>query len=131
MAVWNCNGSLKLDVGAFEDNFKGRDIIFYLETHQAPGNTLPKVLGYQWETACRREVRSECRGRGSEGVAVLFKEELRPLISIVRRDDEARYMWVKIEVEIGRPLYIAICYFLPSTSHYATPKDQSPFMILD
>ena len=33
MAAWNCNGSLKLDVGAFEDSFKGRDIIFYSETH--------------------------------------------------------------------------------------------------
>ena len=40
-------------------------------------------------------------------------------------------MWVKIKVEIGRPLYIAICYFPPSTSHYATPKGQSFFVILD
>ena len=59
MAVWNCNGSLKLDVGAFKDSFKGRDIIFYSETHQAPGGILPKVSGYYWKTACRREVRSE------------------------------------------------------------------------
>ena len=32
LAVWNYNGSMKLDVGAFKDNFKGRDIIFYSET---------------------------------------------------------------------------------------------------
>ena len=77
------------------------------------------------------EVRSEYRRRGSGGVAVLFKEELQPLICIVRRDDQARYMWVKIKAEMGRLLYIAICYFPPSTSHYAAPKGQSPFMILD
>ena len=27
MASWNCNGNKKLDVCAFEDRFKGRDII--------------------------------------------------------------------------------------------------------
>ena len=32
---------------------------------------------------------------------------------------------------MGRPLYIAICYFPLGTSHYAAPKGQSPFMILD
>ena len=94
---------MKLDVGAFEDSFKGRDIIFYSETHQAPGSTLPKVSGYHWETPCRREV------RGSGGVVVLFKEKLGPLIHIARKDDQARYMSVKIKAEMGRPLYIAIC----------------------
>ena len=131
MAAWNCNGSLKLDAGAFEDSFRGRDIIFYSETHQAPGSTLRKVSRYYWETRWRREVRSIYRGRGSGGVMVLFKEELRPLICIVHRDGKARFMWVKIKAEMGRPLYIAICYFPPSTSHYATPRVQSPFMILD
>ena len=115
MAVWNCNGSLKLDVGAFKDSFKGRDMIFYSKTGQAPGSTLPKVSGYLWESACRREVRSEYRGRG-----------LQPLIRIVCRDDQSRYMWVKIKAEMGRPLYIAICYFPPSTSHYAAPKESHP-----
>ena len=44
LAAWNCNGSLRLHVGAFEDSFKGRDIVFYLETHQAPGQLLPHVI---------------------------------------------------------------------------------------
>ena len=94
MDAWNCNGSMKLDVGAFEDSFKGRDIIFYSETHQTTGGTLPRVTGYRWETTCRQEVRSKHRGRGSGGVAVLFREELQSLISIVRRDEHARNMWV-------------------------------------
>ena len=120
-----------MDVGAFEDSFKGRDIIFYSETHQALASSLPKVSGYHWETTCRREVRSEYRGRGLIGVGVLFKEELRPLIRIVRKDDQARYIWVKIKAEMGRTLYMAICYFPPSTSHYATPKGQPPLTILN
>ena len=131
MAAWNCNGSMKLDVGAFEDSFKGRDIIFYSETHQTPGGTLPRVTGYHWETTCRQEVRSEHRERGSGGVAVLFREELQSLIRIVRRDEHAKYMWIRVRAETGRPLYIAICYFTPSTSHYASPKGQSPYMIMD
>ena len=73
----------------------------------------------------------ELRGCGSGGVAVLFREELRPLVRIVRRDEHARYMWVTLRLEIERPLYIAICYFPPSTSHYASPQGQSPYTILD
>ena len=92
IATWNGNGSLKLDVSAFEDSFKEREIIFYSEMHQAPRGTLLKVSSYKWEKTCRREVRSECRGRGSGGVEVLIKEELQPIIHINRRDEQARYM---------------------------------------
>ena len=46
MAAWNCNGSYKIDVGAFEDSFKGRDMVFYSETHQRPGQPMPSVKGY-------------------------------------------------------------------------------------
>ena len=107
------------------------ETLFISKTHQAPGGTLPRVTGYQWETTRRQEVRSELRGRGSGGVPVLFREELQPPIRIVCRDEHARYMWVRLRAETGRPLYIAICYFPPSTSHYAPPKGQSPYMILD
>ena len=40
-------------------------------------------------------------------------------------------MWFKVRARDGRPLYIAICYFPPSTSHFASPKGQSPYTILD
>ena len=66
MAAWNCNGSMKLDVGAFEDSFKGRDIIFYSETHQDRGGTLPRVTGYHWETTCRQEVSQSVEDVGQE-----------------------------------------------------------------
>lgn len=116
-------------MGAFEDSFKGRDIVLYSETHQAPGQLMPHVTGYRWETACRAETRSGSRGSG--GVAVLFREELQPLLHIVRRDDQARYLWVRLRADTGRFLYIAICYFPPSTSVYAGPRGQSPFSVLD
>ena len=131
MAAWNCNGSYRLDVGAFEDSFKDRDIVFYSETHQVPGQSMPRVTGYLWETAPQPDTRSLRGSRGSGGVAVLFKEELKPLLQIVRKDEQARYMWVRLRVEKGRFLYIAICYFPPSTSVYSSPKGPSPFSILD
>ena len=40
-------------------------------------------------------------------------------------------MWVRLRAETGIFLYIAICYFPPSTSVYSSPKGQSPFSILD
>jgi len=40
-------------------------------------------------------------------------------------------MWVRLRVETSRCLYIAICYFSPSTLVYAPPRGQSPFAILD
>lgn len=105
---------MRLDVGAFEDSFRDRDIVFFSETHQAPGQLMPHVAGYRWETACRTDTRSEHGSRGSGGVAVLFREELQPLLHIVRRDDHARYMWVRLRADTGRFLYIAICYFPPA-----------------
>lgn len=118
-------------MGAFEDSFRDRDIVFYSETHLICGQLMPRVTGYLWETACRPDARSQRGSRGSGVVAVLFKEELQPLLQIVRRDDQARYMWVRLRAETGRFLYIAICYFPPSTSVYASPRGQSPFSILD
>ena len=113
--MWNCNGSYRLDVGAFEDSYRDRDIVFYSETHQARGQLMPQVLGYRWETTCRTAARSQHGSRGLGGVAVLFREELQPLLHIVRRDEEAKYMWVRLRSNTGRFLYIAICYFPPST----------------
>ena len=118
-------------MGAFEDSFRDRAIVFYSETHQIAGQVMPRVTGYSWETACRPDTRSQHGSRGSGGVAVLFREELQPLLQIVRRDEQARYMWVRLRAETGRFLYIAICYFPPSTSVYASPRGQSPFSILD
>ncbi|MCO5591811.1 hypothetical protein L7F22_045803 [Adiantum nelumboides] len=37
MATWNCNGSMRLDVGAFEDSFRDRDIVLFSQTHQVAG----------------------------------------------------------------------------------------------
>ena len=71
------------------------------------------------------------RSRGSRGVIVLFKEELKQLIQVIRKDEQARYMWVRLRSETGRFLYIAICYFPPSTSVYSSSKGQSPFSTLD
>ena len=118
MAIWNCSGSLKLDVGAFEDSFKGRDIIFYSETQQAPGGILPKVSGYLWVTACRREVRLEYRRRGSGGVAILFKEELQPLISIVPEMIRQDTCGLKSKLKLGghsRLQYAIFCQAPPIT----------------
>ncbi|KAH7306470.1 hypothetical protein KP509_22G014500 [Ceratopteris richardii] len=132
MATWNCNGSMRLDIGAFEESFRDRDIVFFSETHQAPGQLMPHVVGYRWETSHRLNARSGHGTRGSGGVAaVLFREELQPLLHIVRRDEDARYMWVRLRADTDRFLYIAICYFPPSTSVYAAPSGQSPFSLLD
>ena len=131
MALWNCNGSLRLNVVAFEDSFKGQDIIFYSETHQAPGQEMPQVAGFAWETTFRPKARSERGTRGSGGIAILFRQELQSCIRIVRRDEQARYMWVQLRAETGRHIYIAVCYFAPSNSLYVAPRELNPYSDLN
>ncbi|MCO5583796.1 hypothetical protein L7F22_037710 [Adiantum nelumboides] len=69
--------------------------------------------------------------RGSGGVAVLYKEELHPIIQIVKKDTEARYLWIRVQTDDHCPIYIAVCYFAPSNSVYANPQGESPYSILD
>ena len=40
-------------------------------------------------------------------------------------------MWVQLRAEIGRHIYIAICYFAPSNSSYAAPRDLNPYSDLN
>ena len=44
MTIWNCNGSLRTDVGYFEDTFKNTDIAMYTETHQCMASKLPEDI---------------------------------------------------------------------------------------
>ncbi len=119
-----------MDIGTFEETYKGRDIILYTETHQYGKNTLPAVPGYKWESVARKKPRGNT-SRGSGGVAVLYREELYHIIQVMGKDEHARYMWIRIQVEDHCPLYIAVCYFAPSNSDYAGPNGQSPYAILD
>ena len=58
MTIWNCNGSLRTDVGYFEDTLKNTDIAIYTETHQCMASKLPEVQGYRWESICRPQPRT-------------------------------------------------------------------------
>lgn len=57
------------------------------------------VTGQRWETAHQVAMRFEHGSRGSGGVTVLFEEELQSLIHILRMDDHARYMWVRLRAD--------------------------------
>lgn len=117
MAVWNCNGSLWVQPGRLEHVMEGRDIILLTETHQSPERGLPRVEGFQWESAYRRTTR-QGTSRGSGGVAVLFRRELQGRLRVVAQDPEARYMWISLQLSHDRVIYIALCYFPPSGSSY-------------
>lgn len=60
-------------------------------------------------------------------MAVLYREALRPTIQVMRNDAETRYMWIRIRVEEGHDLFIAVCYFAPAYSSFACPRGQSPY----
>ena len=72
-----------------------RDIIFMTETHESPERGLPRVEGYQWESA-HRQVMRQATSRGSGGIAVLFRNGLHDYVRVVARDPEARYMWLSL-----------------------------------
>ena len=127
--IWNCNGSLRTDVGYFEDTLKNTDIAMYTETHQCMASKLPEVQGYRWESICRPQPRTRGSTRGSGGVAMLYKEELHGRVHVVHKDVDARYMWICIKRGDLRELYIAICYFPPAYSRFA-PLGESPYLPL-
>lgn len=66
-------------------------------------------------------------------VAVLYQAQLRPVISIVRIEEHARHMWVRVSLLAAHLLFIAVCYFPLDTSSYArqvTTKGHNPYETL-
>lgn len=57
--------------------------------------------------------RSKSGNRGLGEVAVLFKKELSYVIQVVRKDENAAYMWISFKTGETRDVYIARCYFSP------------------
>eukprot|EP00250_Pteridium_aquilinum_P020101 c24701_g3_i2 orf=2-898(-) len=97
----------------------GRDIILLTETHESPERSLPRIHGFHWESSHRGSTRQHTT-RGSGGVAILFRQGLQRRIQIVARDPQARYLWIRFELSRDRTIYIALCYFAPSGSRFAT-----------
>lgn len=101
---------------------EGHDILLLTETHQSPERGLPRVEGYQWESAYRSTMR-QSTARGSGGIAMLLRREIQGRVQVVARDPKARYMWIRLQLSEARVLYIALCYFSPRGSRYATRED--------
>lgn len=102
---------------------RGRDIILLTETHESPERGLPRIHGFQWESLHRGCTRQHT-SRGSGGVAILFKQGLHSKLQIVARDPQARYMWIRLELSRDRTIYIALCYFAPSGSRFASTEQE-------
>lgn len=91
----------------------------YIETHQCTRVSLPQMPRHRWESVYRPTPRTWGGVRGSRGVAVLFKEELREVVHVVHKDVEAHYMWICLSTYRPRDVYIAVCYFPLAHSWYA------------
>ncbi|MCO5586296.1 hypothetical protein L7F22_040235 [Adiantum nelumboides] len=92
--------------------------VCFTETHESPERGLPIVTGFQWESTYKTTTRQSA-ARGSGGVAILFRHDLHRRIQVMSRDEEACYMWVRLDLTHERGLYVAICYFSPHGSRYA------------
>ncbi|MCO5551960.1 hypothetical protein L7F22_005467 [Adiantum nelumboides] len=114
MALWNCNGSLWTHPRRLEEVLEHRDIVLLTKTHESLERGLPRIQGYVWESSHKKCMRHRT-SRGSGGVAVLYRRELQGKIQIVARDEEAHFIWITVELH-----YIALCYFAPSGSRFAT-----------
>lgn len=70
--------------------------------------------------------------RGLGGVACLVRDSLQSKISMVAVDDFARFMWLWDRGVSPLPcdIYIAVCYFPPTTLSYAIHNglDGDPFI---
>lgn len=97
------------------------DILSVTETHASHVRPLPDIAGYHWFSVCRQETRSSGGIRGSGGVACLASDSLRNKVPVVVEDEFARFMWIQISVRVSRPrdIYIAVCYFPPTSSPFS------------
>ena len=71
--------------------------------------------------------------RGSGGVAILFKTQLRPHISVVRIEEQAQHMWIRIRLLDTQLIFISVCYFPldhPSYAHDVTTEGHDPYETL-
>jgi hypothetical protein len=95
------------------------------ETHASPVRPLPDFAGYHWLSVCRQETRSSGGVRGSGGVACLTRDSLQNMVSLVAADEFARFMWVRVRARVTPPrdIYIAVCYFPPTSSSFAIHND--------
>eukprot|EP00250_Pteridium_aquilinum_P022547 c25408_g3_i1 orf=461-1120(-) len=119
LAVWNCNGSLWTHPGRLDEVMAGHDLIMITETHQSPEKGLPRVEAHQWESVFRGNTR-QSTSRGSGGVALLFRQGLHDCIRVVSRSTDATHMWIRLQLTEERAIYMALCYFAPKGSDYAT-----------
>ena len=117
MTLWNCNDALWTHPGRLEEILKVLDILCLVETHQSPNRGLPQIDGFRWEFVFRQTSRRHTT-RGSGGVAILFRREIHNRIEILKKDLEARFMWVKILTSKDQVIFIAVCYFPPKGSRY-------------
>ncbi len=122
--MWNCNGSLWTRPDRLEELTEDHDFICITETHESPERGLPDIAGFGWESAFRATTR-RATSRGSGGVAILFRRSISSHIQIVSRDEEARFIWVRLEIDRAHWVYIAICYFPPRGSSYASIDGQA------
>lgn len=110
------------------------DILVITKTHDSLVHPLLGVTSYQWLSICREEVRASGRVRSSGGVACLIRDDIFSVTSIVHSDTFARFLWVRIDRKCHhqRDLFLATCYFLPSSSHYVIhgTDDGDPFIDL-
>ena len=58
-------------------------------------------------------------------MAILFRQGLHSRLQIVARDPQARYIWFRLELSRDRSIYIALCYFAPTGSRFASTEQES------
>ncbi|KAH9308981.1 hypothetical protein KI387_036892 [Taxus chinensis] len=85
---------------------------------------LSGLRGFCFHAQTRQETWVSGGVRGSGGVACLYRDSLQNRISMVRSDESARDMWIRISgaTRFSRDFYIAICYFPLTASPYAIHK---------
>ncbi|KAH7372891.1 hypothetical protein KP509_17G027200 [Ceratopteris richardii] len=64
--------------------------------------------------------------------AILFRDRLQSRIQIVARDSQARYLWIRLPLSQEHIIFIALCYFAPSSSRFAIidREEDSPYTCL-
>ena len=102
----------------FINLIESHDICGICETHLSE-NTVLDFNGYCVKSIFRKQPKNALRNYG--GISVFFKEKLKKYISIVKKDQESNYIWVKISkkvINIGKDVYACFAHIPHEQSTY-------------
>ena len=119
IGTWNIEGlSAKLDDSDFISKITNFDLITLVETWLPYGFNNINIPGYKSFSMCRKDISQRSR-RGSGGITILVRSNLRKRIKFLEKDSSEEFVWWKLDksfFKMSHDIYICSVYVPPQNS---------------